>query len=136
MNTEFPFPILRESTFKFEEIWKVCGLYVVYNVISDCRYVGRANWRGSRFRDHYEWLRKRKVDKLNERMLWDLDRLGKGVTPYRFAILEQCDRKDCPAVETRWIHEIRANYNMVGFYPMPEPFPSLAQYEAQKSYAK
>jgi hypothetical protein len=138
MNTDFPFPILREAVpvrtgranaIWFPEDWYTSGVYVVYDVLSNCRYVGCGNHSGKRLRDHYLKLRDRNVKKLNARLLWDLDRLGEGISAYRFAILAECERVEQFKTEVSWIHALKANYNLKpngsgGYYPMPEPYPT------------
>ncbi len=122
VDPEIPFEIEGAYTPpEFKSIWNECGVYAVYNVLSDCRYVARAKGMGARMRDHYEWLRKR-TRQLNARMLWDLDRLGKGVAPFRFAVLRRCGPEAYVAEEARWIKTLEANYNMTGGFKMPPEF--------------
>jgi len=137
--TDFPFTIVRESIFKFHDLDldQVGGVYVVYNVVTDCRYVGCAMGIGSRFRDHYRMLLKagnrHDLTTAAYHMTCDRNWVGEGVAPFRFAVLEICDREQQFAAELRWIHKLQANYNVKqnsggeNYYPIPKRLNSPRQ---------
>jgi excinuclease UvrABC nuclease subunit len=134
-TTDFPFQIEREiNPPTFAEIDdRIGGVYVIYNVLSQCSYVGKALSIRKRVRnDHYRALATGHSNQAAmQRLIWDRNRLGKGLEPFRFAVLQVIPTSqydDFIPAETLFIKAIKPAYNyyMDNRYPFTEYDSAMA----------